>query len=140
MADIVFYAKPGCLTNRRQQALLRRLGHRVTVRDLLSEPWTAERLYEFLKSLPIIEWFNLAAPAIKLGTLDPAGLDASAALRLLVDDPVLIRRPLMETGDDRYAGFESSQMQTQLGINAQHGRNHAACSRLDGHGTCSGGG
>jgi len=140
MADIVFYAKPGCLTNQRQQALLRRLGHRVTVRDLLSEPWTPQRLYEFLKSLPVIEWFNPAAPAIKLGALDPAALDGAAALRLLVADPVLIRRPLMETGPERYAGFECPDMQARLGITAQHGRDHSACSRPDGQGACNGGG
>jgi nitrogenase-associated protein len=140
MADIVFYAKPGCLTNQRQQALLRRLGHRVTVRDLLSEPWSPERLYEFLKSLPVIEWFNLSAPAIKLGTLDPAGLDGAAALRLLVADPVLIRRPLMETGHDRYAGFECPRMQARLGITAQPGPVPNSCSRPERDGACRGGG
>ena len=139
MADIVFYAKPGCLTNQRQQALLRRLGHSVTVRDLLSEPWSPERLYEFLKSRPVSEWFNPAAPAIKLGAVDPAGLDGAAALRLLVADPVLIHRPLLETNRDRYAGFDDPEMLERLGISAQHGRDHESCSRPDGHGVCNGG-
>ena len=134
MANIVFYAKPGCLTNQRQQVLLRRLGHSVTVRDLLSEPWSPERLYEFLKSRPVSEWFNPAAPAIKLGAVDPDGLDAAAALRLLVADPVLIRarygngpgqiRRIRDPGDAGATGH----------IGAQHGRDHASCSRPDGHG------
>jgi nitrogenase-associated protein len=139
MANIVFYAKPGCLTNQRQQVLLRRLGHSVTVRDLLSEPWSPERLYEFLKSRPVSEWFNPAAPAIKLGAVDPDGLDAAAALRLLAADPVLIQRPLLEMDQDRYAGFDTPEMLERLGISAQHGRDHASCSRPDGHGVCGGG-
>jgi len=139
MANIVFYSKPGCLTNQRQQVLLRRLGHSVTVRNLLAEPWSPERLYEFLKSRPVSEWFNPAAPAIKLGAVDPDAVDAAAALRLLVADPVLIRRPLLETDQDRYAGFDTPEMQERLGISARHGRDHESCSRPDGHGVCGGG-
>jgi nitrogenase-associated protein len=140
MTDIVFYAKPGCLTNRRQQALLVRHGHRVTVRDLLSEPWSPERLYEFLKSRPVSEWFNPAAPAIKLGAVDPEGLDEAAALRLLVADPVLILRPLLETNHGRYAGFDTPEMQALLGISAQYGQDHASCSQPGGQSVCNGGG
>ena len=139
MANIVFYAKPGCLTNQRQQVLLRRLGHSVTVRDLLSEPWSPERLYEFLKSRPVREWFNPAAPAVRLGAVDPDALDAAAALRLLAEDPVLIHRPLLEAGQDRYAGFDTPEMQDRLGIAVRHGQDHESCTRPQGHGGCGGG-
>ena len=49
MTDVVFYEKPGCLSNARQKALLQALGHRLTVRDLLAEPWTTERLRGLLR-------------------------------------------------------------------------------------------
>ncbi|WP_373507198.1 hypothetical protein [Thiocapsa sp.] len=42
MSSVLFYEKPGCLSNAKQKALLASLGHRVTVRNLLAEPWTAD--------------------------------------------------------------------------------------------------
>ncbi len=47
MTAIVFYEKPGCLTNARQRRLLEAAGHQVVRRDLLAEPWTAGRLRDF---------------------------------------------------------------------------------------------
>ncbi|HSO84783.1 hypothetical protein [Thiocapsa sp.] len=53
MSSVLFYEKPGCLSNVRQKALPASLGHRLTVRDLLAEPWTAERLRPFFADLPV---------------------------------------------------------------------------------------
>ena len=72
MPAVVFYEKPGCLTNARQKALLERHGCRLTVRNLLSEPWTEARLYEFLQQKPVVQWFNPAAPKINHRTLAAA--------------------------------------------------------------------
>ena len=44
MARILFYEKPGCTGNLRQKRLLVDAGHTVLARNLLTEPWTAERL------------------------------------------------------------------------------------------------
>ncbi len=44
MTAIVFYEKPGCVTNARQRRLLEAAGHQVVRRNLLVERWTAERL------------------------------------------------------------------------------------------------
>lgn len=44
MATLTFYEKPGCQGNARQKALLRAAGHQLHVRNLLTEPWTPERL------------------------------------------------------------------------------------------------
>ena len=53
MAELTFYEKPGCQGNARQKALLRSAGHQLTVRNLLTEPWTAERLQGFFGDLPV---------------------------------------------------------------------------------------
>ncbi len=97
MTTLVFYEKPGCVTNARQRALLAAHGHRLTVCDLLRERWTAERLRPFFGDRPVADWFNPTAPRIKSGELDPATLDEPTALALMVADPILIRRPLMAT-------------------------------------------
>jgi arsenate reductase-like glutaredoxin family protein len=51
---VIFYEKPRCATNARQRQLLEAAGHDVLARNLLSEPWTAQRLRE-LTALEIPE-------------------------------------------------------------------------------------
>jgi nitrogenase-associated protein len=116
VTTIVFYEKPRCATNARQRRLLESAGHQVIVRDLLVEPWTAERLQEFFAGLPVQEWFNPAAPRIKSGAIDPGRLTAEAALALMLADPLLIRRPLMEIADERIAGFDPERLQATTGF------------------------
>jgi arsenate reductase-like glutaredoxin family protein len=43
---VIFYETPRCATNARQRQLLEAEGHDVLARNLLSEPWTAQRLRE----------------------------------------------------------------------------------------------
>ena len=116
MAHITFYEKPGCGGNARQKALLLAAGHTLDVRDLLSWPWSAEALLAFLKPLPVAQWFNPAAPRIKSGAVNPAALDADAALALLLAEPLLIRRPLMALGEARMVGFDADQVHAWIGL------------------------
>src|SRR5512146_3415182 len=96
MARITFYEKPGCGNNTRQKALLAAAGHEVIALNLLSQAWTAESLLAFFGSRPVADWFNRAAPRIKSGEIIPEQLDASTALQLMLHEPLLIRRPLIE--------------------------------------------
>ncbi len=114
MSCIVFYEKPGCATNRLQKQLLRTTGLKLEVRDLLSEPWTCERLRPFFGDKPVAEWFNSSAPAIKYGELDPEQLTAAQALELMVRNPSLIRRPLIRYGSHFMAGFDLPTLSRQL--------------------------
>lgn len=129
MTEIQFYEKPGCLTNARQKQLLARRGHCVMVRNLLQEPWTAERLRGFFGDLPVAAWFNPSAPRVRDGDIDPAALDADSALALLVADPLLIRRPLLDTPFGRCAGFEAGPVLTALGIHPEADEDLQGCSR-----------
>ncbi|OZA92556.1 MAG: arsenate reductase family protein, partial [Rhizobiales bacterium 39-66-18] len=47
--------------------MLERAGYRVDARNLLSEPWTPERLLGFFGDTPVTNWFNPAAPRVKSG-------------------------------------------------------------------------
>lgn len=118
MAEIVFYQKPGCKTNARQKQMLEAAGHAVTARSLLTEPWTAERLRGFFGNTPVTSWFNPAAPRIKSGEIDPATIDAATALTSMLDDPLLIRRPLVEADGRRCAGFDREPVTALLGAAA----------------------
>lgn len=106
MTTVVFYQKPGCRTNARQIEALKAAGHEVVVRSLLAEIWPEQRLRAFFGDTPVSAWFNRASPKIKSGMIDPAAIDAATAFRMMLADPLLIRRPLIEAGDERCAGFE----------------------------------
>ena len=125
---MLFYEKPGCGNNNRQKARLRAAGHELDVRDLLSEPWTARRLRAFFRLLPVADWFNRAAPRVKSGEVRPEQLDAAAALSLMLADPLLIRRPLIEAAGQRSVGFDANVMALWLG--PDHGASaDEACPR-----------
>jgi nitrogenase-associated protein len=106
VAKVVFYEKPGCGTNARQRQMLAAAGHELEVRSLIAEPWTAERLRVFFGATPVATWFNPAAPKVKAGAVDPAALGAGEAIALMLADPLLIRRPLVEADGVRCAGFD----------------------------------
>jgi len=116
MATVTFFEKPGCAGNAKQKALLEAAGHTVHARSLLAEPWTAERLLAYLAPLPVTEWFNESAPAVRDGEIVPKRLDGEQAMALLLDNPLLIRRPLMEVDDTRMVGFDTFAVDSWIGL------------------------
>ena len=116
MATVIFYEKPGCTSNARQKAMLATAGHHVIARNLLSEPWTADRLRPFFGSRPVAEWFNRAAPRVKSGDIVPEQLDESGALALMLAEPLLIRRPLLQVENRCEAGFEPALVDQWIGL------------------------
>jgi nitrogenase-associated protein len=120
MAHITFYEKPGCGGNARQRALLLAAGHTLDVKSLLAELWTSERLLTFLAPLPVPDWFNRSAPRVKSGEVNPDAIDTPTALQLLLEDPLLIRRPLMESEGRQHVGFEPEAVDAWVGLNGFH--------------------
>jgi nitrogenase-associated protein len=116
MATITFFEKKGCSGNARQKALLIASGHQVQARDLRDSRWTNAGLLGFLCGLPVAQWFNRNAPAIKSGEIVPEDLDEPTALALLRDNPLLIRRPLMQVGDERRVGFDAPSVNAWIGL------------------------
>jgi nitrogenase-associated protein len=116
MAHVIFWEKPGCAGNARQKALLIRSGHTLDVRNLLAEPWTKPGLRAFFGQRPVSEWFNKSSPRVKSGEVRPEALDATSALTLMLADPLLIRRPLMESAGGREAGFEPERIAAWIGL------------------------
>lgn len=118
MATVVFYEKPGCINNTKQKALLKAAGHQVQAYNLLTEAWTVENLRLFFGSRPVGEWFNRTAPRVKSGEVVPEEIDAETALNLMVEDPILIRRPLIQVGERREMGFNQELIDDWIGLQA----------------------
>lgn len=121
MAIVHFYEKPGCINNSRQKQMLAAAGHQLVVYDLLQFPWGRhkDQLRDFFADLPVAEWFNRSAPAVKNGTVIPEQASEQQALDWMVADPLLIRRPLMEADGKRRAGFDPVAVDAWLGLAEQ---------------------
>ncbi|MET0015052.1 MAG: ArsC/Spx/MgsR family protein [Sedimenticola sp.] len=116
MSLLIFYEKPGCIGNRQQKILLESFGHQLDVRDLLSASWSRDSLRPYFSDTPVAEWFNLSAPQLKEGWIDIHELDEEQALSLMLAEPILIRRPLMQLGELKQAGFVDGPVLAALDI------------------------
>jgi nitrogenase-associated protein len=116
MTRVIFYEKPGCINNTKQKALLENAGHQVIAYNLLTTPWTVESLRPFFGNRPVLEWFNKTAPLIKSGEVIPENLDEATALKLMIQHPLLIRRPLIQVADRYEVGFDLAAIDSWIGL------------------------
>lgn len=116
MAVVVFYEKPGCANNAKQKQWLRESGHEVIEKSLLTHDWCSSELLRFFKTLPVTQWFNPSAPRVKYGDIDPSELDSKGAIVLMLADPLLIRRPLMQVNDSTMVGFDCEAVDRWIGL------------------------
>jgi nitrogenase-associated protein len=130
---VLFYEKPGCVNNTRQKAMLMAAGLEVEARNLLTEPWTAATLRSFFGTRPVADWFNRSAPAVTGGRVDPAAVEAEQALAMMLQDHLLIRRPLLDVDGVRSVGFEAADVMALLGIDLSTAQADESCPRGDGH-------
>lgn len=110
MANIIFYTKTGCAGGAKQKALLISSGHNVEERSLLDIKWTPEILKKYFNGLEIKEWYNKNAPAVKAGIVIPGELPEKETLDLLCENPILIKRPLMEIDGKLVCGFDTEAL------------------------------
>jgi len=116
MAIVVFYEKPGCANNTKQKRWLRESGHEVIEKNLLTQNWQATELRQFFADIPITKWFNQSAPRIKSGEIVPEALTAEQALALMLGEPLLIRRPLMQVNGVTMVGFDNDAVDHWIGL------------------------
>ncbi|MGK7937591.1 MAG: ArsC/Spx/MgsR family protein [Xenococcaceae cyanobacterium] len=116
MKQVVFYEKPGCINNNKQKALLSTAGHQVIAHNLLETPWTVASLRPFFGDRPVAEWFNRTAPMVKSGEVVPENLDEETALQLMIQYPLLIRRPLIQVGNIYQVGFDRDLIDAWIGL------------------------
>ncbi len=114
MKIVLFYEKPGCVTNAKQKKILREAGCIVIECNLLEHGLATNELYAFLLDKPHTEWFNPNAPAIKNGTVKPEQMSPAVALQLLMREPILIKRPLMVISGKKLCGFQQTIVESLI--------------------------
>lgn len=112
---IVFFEKPGCAGNSQQKELLKSAGHDLETHDLLTYPFTKNELLSFFGDKAVTDWFNRSAPRIKSGAVRPETYSPDIALELLLNEPILIKRPLLKIAGQRCAGFDVQFIESVAG-------------------------
>ena len=113
---ITLYGISNCDTMKKARAWLDGHGVAYAFHDYkkagLAEPlaraWVAELGWEALINRRGTTWRKLPESVRE-------GIDAESAVRLMMENPSLVRRPLLDTGDARHLGFSDSQYQEIFG-------------------------
>lgn len=115
MSIIRFFGKPECINNEKQKKLLTDAGHMVESINILDFPWTKESLRPFFGSEPVPVWFNSSHPAIKSGEINPKSFTEDEAIKAMLDDRLLIKRPLMVIEEENFFGFSQKILEDRIG-------------------------
>ncbi len=130
-SQVIFWEKPGCIGNAQQKAVLRQHGYRLDVRDLLTTPWTAGQLRLFFADKAVVDWFNQSAPDIKSGVIKTDQLTEKEALKMMVENPLLICRPLLQVNELRQSGFVDGVVLQHLNIKLKVDDDLQSCPMAD---------
>lgn len=112
---VSFYEKPGCKGNERQKKLLIQAGYALHVIDLLSRDWKTDELLKFFSGLSIYDCVNSRAPRITKEGFDPTKLSEDELLMEMINDPILIKRPLLFFRGEFAVGFNNDLVDKLLG-------------------------
>ena len=111
---IIFYEKTGCAGNQRQKQVLEKNALSYQTRSLLDTPWTKETLEPFFQGLNKSAMINQFAPKIKNNELDIENYTKEELIELMCQEPILIKRPLLQIGSSYLCGFDIEQINKLL--------------------------
>jgi arsenate reductase len=98
--DSTIYHNPACGTSRNALALMRHAGANPRVVDYLQQPPERERLEQLLRDagVTVRAAIRTKEPVYASLRLDDPGLSDGQLLEAMLAHPVLIQRPIVETG------------------------------------------
>jgi len=128
---IVFYEKKGCSGNQRQKKVLETHGLSYQTKSLLDTPWTKESLEPFFQGLNKSAMINQFAPKIKNSEINIEDYTKEELIKLMCDEPILIKRPLLQIGNHSMCGFDIEQINRLLDINICESISVSTCQSKD---------
>lgn len=129
--EIIFYEKPGCAGNAKQKQLLDRNGISYTTKSILSNPWSKEELLSYFEGLSIEDIYNPFAPQIKSGEIKPQLLNKDGLVTLMLQEPILIKRPLLNIDGNKICGFDLEKINTLFGKDISSTTSLSTCQSDD---------
>ncbi len=129
--NFTFYEKTGCSGNAKQKELLKSHNISFSVKSLLDTSWSKESLGEFFKGLDTKDIFNHFAPQIRDKEIDISKLSKDEAIELMIKNPILIKRPLLDINGVKVCGFDIEKINELLNVNIDTNKKLNTCSSSD---------
>jgi nitrogenase-associated protein len=129
--SVVFYEKPGCAGNKKQKDLLKTYGVEFEVKSMLDTPWSVESLSSFFDGLEKDKIVNQFAPQVKNGEIIPEKLSKDELISLMIKEPILIKRPLIEVGEEKVCGFDIPKLNKLLNLDLDSKKEIGTCQSSD---------
>lgn len=79
-------------------------------RDFFKDEFSEEELRELLGDTPPTDIFSWRSPSARTLKLDRGDVSPDELIHLMAEQPRLIRRPLIRTGDRLFAGTDKAAM------------------------------
>lgn len=110
MGDIVLYAKKSCIQCKKAIAFLTKKGVPYLVKDIVHEPPPRSLLEKVIKAENIYASLNQRSTTYKDNQLGKRRTTKNEAIRLMLKDPNLIKRPLIIKDNKAYQGFDEKSL------------------------------
>jgi arsenate reductase-like glutaredoxin family protein len=91
------------------------LGAEIEERDYAKSPLSLADLKELFTGRDPRDFLNTKSPAFKKMGLQGKKLTAAEAIKLMAEEPNLIKRPLVLAGGEIVAGFDRDRLRSLLG-------------------------
>ena len=129
--NFLFFEKSGCGGNARQKELLKKHNITFEVRDLLNTKWSYEDLVGYFDGLEVADMFNSFAPQVRDKEIDITKLSKDEAINLMIKNPILIKRPLMQINGAKICGFDIDKINQLLNSSIQTDKKINNCLSSD---------
>jgi len=83
-------------------------------RDFFKQPFSRGEIVELLGGRPAAEMFNFRSPSFKQLGLKRDSLGDEELVDLMLKEPRLVRRPVVQIGEDVYFGADRKFLETIL--------------------------
>ncbi len=109
MADVLVYSKNTCVTCKKAKAFLDEHGITYQEQDIIKNPPSREVLEQLIEPQNVKASLNSRSTLYKEKNLGKQVPDKAEAIRLMLQDPNLIKRPVLLRGQTRLQGFDPAQ-------------------------------
>ena len=85
-----------------------------TERDFFKAPLTAKELDALIGKRSVTDFFSMKSPSVKKMGLDIDTLSDADLKRLMLEEPRLLRRPVLKMGRRVLVGFKAAEWEASL--------------------------
>ena len=89
-------------------------GAEVSERDFFKETFSEEELQEMITMVGVEQIFARRSPSLKQMGVDGKELSDDEIVRLMLDEPKLVRRPIMRVGNQIFVGGASAAVEAAI--------------------------